>query len=56
MKEDRRTARANLITSKVIAANDRVVKLKKKLESAIADLKIAVDDQDKWTRANWSEQ
>ncbi len=56
MKSDRRIVRANLIVQKVIAANDRVVELKKLLELALIDLEIAVDNQDKLARANWSEQ
>ena len=56
MKTDRRIVRANLIVQKVIAANDRVVELKKLLELALIDLEIAVDNQDKLARANWSEQ
>jgi len=56
MNSDRRIVRANLIVQKVIAANDRVVELKKSLELALIDLEIAVDNQDKFARANWSEQ
>ena len=56
IKSGRRIVRANLIVQKVIAANDRVVELKKSLELALIDLEIAVDNQDKLARANWSEQ
>jgi len=56
INSDRRIVRANLIVQKVIAANARVVELKKLYELALIDLEIAVDNQDKLARANWSEQ